>query len=135
MNDRARSRAQEIDVLRAELDRTYALLADALVLTTKLAEAAGYRTTPEAMMAALGAARGMRLDRPAWLEAVQRRAEELERIRLASEPPLGAECEEPAPADEPEPVLSGEPRLTLVGTPEPPLGEEPRLDPAAEQSS
>lgn len=123
MNEQlARRRAQEADVFRAELERTYALLADALVLAASLAQDSGYETNPLAIMEVLGARRGFTLERPAWVEIAENRMVELAAIRArAEEPQLRA----------PEPRLDGPPAPTR----EPQLGArapEPRLDLAPE---
>lgn len=93
--------------MREERDRYAVLLADALVLACSLAADAGYTTEPGALLELLGAARGMRLERPAWIEAVEEKARRLNE-------------REPSLRGAPEPELA--PR-SLKGTPEPELAE------------
>lgn len=112
MNEHARRRAHEVDVLRGELERSYALLADALVLAASLAQDSGYETNPLALMEVLGARRGFTLERPAWVEVAERRMVELAAIRARAEEPQ---------------LRAPEPRLDGPRTPEPSL--EPDLEP------
>jgi hypothetical protein len=74
VNEHARRRAHQADVLRAERDRTEALLADALELAAKLAAAAGYATSETAILEMLAARRGFRLEQPSYVEQRELRA-------------------------------------------------------------